>query len=132
MAIRAVADGGREAVTFYEVVERFRGFALVRCKPQTGRTHQIRVHLTHIGHPILADKQYSGRDRITLGDLLPHGTPAPVDFEPDKVLIERQALHAHSLQIVHPLSGQEIRFQADLPEDMAQTLAALRTLRPLA
>ena len=69
MAIRAAEDGGKEAVTFYEVVERFRGFALVRCKPQTGRTHQIRVHLTHIGHPILADKLYSGRDRITLADV---------------------------------------------------------------
>ena len=62
-------DGGKDAVTFYEVVERFRDFALVRCKPQTGRTHQIRIHLTHIGHPILADKLYSGRDRITLADV---------------------------------------------------------------
>jgi 23S rRNA pseudouridine1911/1915/1917 synthase len=70
MAIRAPADGGKDAVTFYEVVERFRDFALVRCQPRTGRTHQIRIHLTHIGHPILADKLYSGRDRITLGDVL--------------------------------------------------------------
>ena len=70
MAIRSPEDGGKEASTFYEVLERFRGYALVRCKPQTGRTHQIRVHLTHIGHPIVADKAYSGRDRLTLGDLL--------------------------------------------------------------
>ena len=97
MAIRTPADGGKEAVTFYEVVERFRGFALVRCKPQTGRTHQIRVHLTHIGHPILADKLYSGRDRITLGDLVGPG-PAHARAgrtEPMSMLIDRQALHAH-------------------------------------
>jgi 23S rRNA pseudouridine1911/1915/1917 synthase len=70
MAIRALEDCGKDAVTLYEVVERFRHFALVRCKPLTGRTHQIRVHLTHIGHPIVADKLYLGRDRITLGDLV--------------------------------------------------------------
>ncbi len=76
MAIRTPEDGGKTAVTFYEVVERFRDFALVRCKPQTGRTHQIRIHLTHIGHPILADKLYSGRDRITLADVVgPTGGP---------------------------------------------------------
>ncbi len=53
-------------MTFYQVEERFRGYALVRCQPKTGRTHQIRIHLTHIGHPIVADKLYSGRDRLTL------------------------------------------------------------------
>ena len=66
MAIRAIEDGGKPAVTFYEVIERFRGYALIRCKPRTGRTHQIRVHLNHIGHPIVADKAYSGRDRLIL------------------------------------------------------------------
>ena len=125
MAIRRPEDGGKEAVTFYEVVERFQGFALVRCKPQTGRTHQIRVHLTHIGHPILADKAYSGRDRFTLGDLLgrPEGPEAAT------VLLDRQALHAHTLTLVHPLTRQPLTFTAELPADMARTLELLREHR---
>ena len=125
MAIRRPEDGGKEAVTFYEVVERFQGFALVRCKPQTGRTHQIRVHMTHIGHPILADKAYSGRDRFTLGDLLgrPEGPEAAT------VLLDRQALHAHTLTLVHPLTRQPLTFTAELPADMARTLELLREHR---
>ena len=82
MAIRPPEDGGKAAVTFYEVVERFRDFALVRCKPQTGRTHQIRIHLTHIGHPIVADKLYSGRDRLTLADWPGRSTHAAVRRQP--------------------------------------------------
>ena len=124
MAIRLPEDGGKEAVTFYEVLERFRGFALVRCKPATGRTHQIRVHLAHIGHPILADKAYSGRDRLTLGDLL--GPDAP---DADTVLLDRQALHAHALRLDHPLTGRELSLTAPLPHDMVNALAALRTHR---
>jgi 23S rRNA pseudouridine1911/1915/1917 synthase len=124
MAIRLPEDGGKEAVTFYEVLERFQGYALVRCKPATGRTHQIRVHLTHIGHPIVADKAYSGRGRLTLGDLLGPNVP-----EADTVLIDRQALHAHALHLTHPLTGQELHLTAPLPEDMTRTLAALRAHR---
>lgn len=125
MAIRRPEDGGKEAVTFYEVLERFRGFALVRCKPRTGRTHQIRVHLAHVGHPILADKAYSGRDRFTLGDLLGH----PEGPDGATVLLDRQALHAHTLKLTHPLTGQPLSFTADLPADMARTLDLLRRHR---
>jgi 23S rRNA pseudouridine1911/1915/1917 synthase len=126
MAIRLPEDGGKPAVTFYQVVDRFRGYALVRCKPQTGRTHQIRVHLAHIGHPIVADKAYSGRDRLTLADLLGPGAGP----EGDAVLIDRQALHAHTLRFTHPQTGQALEFVAPLPADMARTLAALRAHRP--
>lgn len=122
MAIRRPEDGGKEAVTFYEVVERFRGYALVCCKPQTGRTHQIRVHMAHIGHPILADKAYSGRDRFTLGDLVGR----PDGPEAETVLLDRQALHAHSLTLTHPLTGLPLSFTAELPPDMAHSLALLR------
>src|SRR5205823_9107326 len=107
MAIRLPEDGGREAVTFYEVLERFRGYALIRCTPATGRTHQIRVHLTHIGHPIVADKAYSGRDRLILKDLLDvvaGAAPAAGNVNAEAVLVDRQALHAHALRFNHPMS----------------------------
>ncbi len=127
MAIRLPTDGGKAAVTFYEVIERFRGYAFVRCKPATGRTHQIRVHLAHIGHPIVADKAYSGRDRLTLSDLIGAGA---TEADGESILIDRQALHAFSLRLEHPLTGQPLQLTAPLPEDMVRTLEALRRLRP--
>ncbi len=128
MAIRTLEDGGKPAVTFYEVLERFQGFALVRCKPHTGRTHQLRVHLAHIGHPIVADKAYSGRDKLTMAELMGRGHRS-LTVDPDAVLIDRQALHAHALQFTHPATGCLITLTAPLPKDMAQTLDALRTHR---
>ena len=126
-AIRPVTEGGKEATTFYEVLERFDGHALVRCHPRTGRTHQIRVHLAHIGHPILADKAYLGRDRLTLGDLA-----GPLVADADRVLLDRQALHAHALSFTHPLTGEPLAFRSPPPADLAATLAALREHRPAA
>lgn len=120
MAIRLPEDGAKEATTFYEVAERLGGFALVRCFPRTGRTHQIRLHLTHIGHPIVADKLYSGRSRLTVGDVL--GLHAP---EAERVLIDRQALHAHRLEFDHPRTGERLRLEAPMPTDMASLLQAL-------
>ena len=121
MAIRRPEDGAKTAQTFYEVLERYPKHAYVRCLPKTGRTHQIRVHLTHLGHPILADKLYSGREKATLGDLL-----GPDVADADQVLIERQALHAHRLEFTHPLTGEAMQFMAPIPDDMSRALAALR------
>lgn len=123
MAIRRGLPTSREAVSFYEVVERFRDYALVRIAPRTGRTHQIRVHLGSIGCPVLCDRHYGGRSRITLGELR--------DSDNETVLLERQALHAHRLAFTHPTTGQWVEFEAPLPDDMAHVLEALRTYRSL-
>lgn len=126
MAIRQDPAIGRPANTFYEVVERFDGFTLVRAKPLTGRTHQIRVHLTHVNAPLVADKAYSGRSALRLSDLVEDLPP-----EQDRTLIERQALHAHRLRIRHPNTNLPMDFMAPLPNDMEEALAAIRRHRPL-
>jgi 23S rRNA pseudouridine1911/1915/1917 synthase len=114
----------KDACTFYEVVERFRGYTFVRCLPRTGRTHQIRVHLAHIGHPIVADEHYSHRGELWLSQLWPE-CPAGQD----RLLAGRQLLHAHRLRFRHPITGQEMEFAAALPDDFQTTLAALRQYR---
>jgi 23S rRNA pseudouridine1911/1915/1917 synthase len=122
MAIRADHSTSREALTRFEVVERFRTAALVRLTPKTGRTHQIRVHLAAIGCPVLCDALYSGRSRI---DAPFPGPPAPgaTVAEP---LLARQALHAAQLAVDHPRTGARMTFAAELPADMQRVLAALR------
>jgi 23S rRNA pseudouridine1911/1915/1917 synthase len=114
-------EGSKEACSFYEVVERFRGFSLTKISPRTGRTHQIRVHLASIHCPVLADKVYSGRDSLRLSDLV-----AGLDPMLDDVLIHRQALHAHRLRFTHPRQKRVIEAEAPLPADFQKTLAALR------
>jgi 23S rRNA pseudouridine1911/1915/1917 synthase len=121
MAIRAGHSTSREARTFYEVVERFRGFAAVRVVPHTGRTHQIRLHLCHIGCPVVCDRLYGGRGRLTQGDVLGIHDETP--------LIARHALHARQLKFTHPTTQQPIEIGAPLPDDMQHVLAWLRTHR---
>jgi 23S rRNA pseudouridine1911/1915/1917 synthase len=116
---------GKEACSYYETIERFRGYSYCRIQPRTGRTHQIRVHLASIGCPVLADKVYSGRDSVKLSDLVAGLAP-----EEDRVLLPRQALHAHRLRFEHPRLRQVIEAKAPLPAEMEATLAALRRYRP--
>jgi len=126
MAIRAGHTTSREASTFYEVVERFAGFAAVRVMPKTGRTHQIRVHLAHIGCPVLCDKLYGGRASITRGELRrqrSHRLPGADDGD---VVLARQALHARRIKLAHPATGQPIEFTAPLPADLEGVLEVLR------
>jgi 23S rRNA pseudouridine1911/1915/1917 synthase len=117
-------EDAKDACSYYEVIERFRGYTFVRVQPRTGRTHQIRVHLAAIGHPVLADKVYSGRDRICLSDLAPGIGP-----EADEVLLARQALHAFRLRFRHPRRGNLMEIEAPLPAEIQKTLSALRQHR---
>ncbi len=114
----AVVDGGRPAVTHYRVAERFRAHTLLRVSLETGRTHQIRVHLTHIGHPLVGDPLYGGRL------LLPKGATERVRQALQG--FRRQALHATALGLSHPSSGEDMRWEVPPPADMAELLAVMR------
>jgi 23S rRNA pseudouridine1911/1915/1917 synthase len=122
MAIRHDDPESRPAQTFFEVVERFDGFAAVRLVPKTGRTHQIRVHLHHLGCPVLCDKQYGNRSRIARGEIRR-------DLADELILLERQALHARRLKFRHPDDGRILEIEAPLPADMQSTLEELRKWR---
>ncbi|MCB9877329.1 MAG: RluA family pseudouridine synthase [Planctomycetes bacterium] len=113
-----VEEGGRDASTYYEVVERFDGFAHVLCRPKTGRTHQIRVHMMAIGHSLVGDRVYRSRRRQH--DRLPGGAPE----------VTRHCLHALRLTVPHPATHAEMTFEAPLPYDLEALLAWLRTNRP--
>ena len=118
----AVRQGGRAAVTHYRVVERFRSHTLARVMLETGRTHQIRVHLAHAGFPVLGDPVYGGRRRLPAG-----ASPALLAA---LQAFPRQALHAARLAFVHPASGEELEFEAPLPADMQALIAMLRADSP--
>ena len=116
------SDTGKEAITFYEVLEAFRGFSLLKITPKTGRTHQIRVHLSYIRHPIVADDMYGGK-LVYLWQL---ADTEPVVAEP---LLGRVALHAFGIEFKHPATEKMVRFEAPLPADMNRLLDALREHR---
>jgi len=122
MAVRRDHPTSREAVTRFEVLERFRAAALVRVTPKTGRTHQIRVHLAAIGCPVLCDGLYSGRTVIEAG-FVGLAADHPLATGP---LLARQALHAARLALDHPVSRARLELAAPLPADMERMLAALR------
>lgn len=112
-------DGGRHAVTRARVVENFAdAAALIECRLETGRTHQIRVHMAHAGHALIGDPVYGGRRKA--GKMLSPAASEAVNAFP------RQALHAAVLGFAHPDDGRPLRFEAPLPEDMADLLTALR------
>jgi 23S rRNA pseudouridine1911/1915/1917 synthase len=123
MAIREHHPTSKPATTLYEVIRRFKGLALVRAFPKTGRTHQIRLHMAHVGCPILADKLYGGRSRFLLGEL----TGRANDTEE---LLNRQALHAERIEFAHPGSGERIVIEAPIPADIVRTLEMLEQYRP--
>jgi 23S rRNA pseudouridine1911/1915/1917 synthase len=106
-------DGrGKHAVTHYRVTDRLKGAAMVECRLETGRTHQVRVHMAHIGHPLIGDPVY-GRERKGFKSIL------------ETLGFKRQALHARTLGFIHPATGQPLLFQSALPSDMQELLSEL-------
>jgi 23S rRNA pseudouridine1911/1915/1917 synthase len=126
MAIREDHATSKIASTFYEVISRHGRFTQLRVKPKTGRTHQIRVHLAHVGSPILCDRLYAGHSEITEAGLL--GLPAPFEKSvAQTAVLRRQALHARKLTFHHPQSGKPMTFEAPLPGDLADVVRLLES-----
>jgi len=114
----AVRQNGREAITHYRLLERFREHSHVRVQLETGRTHQIRVHMSHLRHPIVGDPVYAGRHRVPAG-----ASQELLDYLQG---FKRQALHAWRLSFVHPQTGEEVSYEAPLPADMLQLIDLLQ------
>ncbi|OTG92021.1 23S rRNA pseudouridine(1911/1915/1917) synthase RluD [Acinetobacter sp. ANC 3813] len=115
----AILPGGKEAVTHYNVKERFQNFTRIQARLETGRTHQIRVHFSYIGHGLVGDPVYMNRVRVPAG-------ASPLLAETLRAF-KRQALHAVKLGLVHPRSGEEMLFEAPWPEDLTNLVEVLRT-----
>ncbi len=121
LQMQVFPDGeqGKEAKTNYEVLERFRYVTLVSCRLETGRTHQIRVHMKYLGHPLFNDARYGG-DRILKGTTF---SKYRQFVENAFAMLPRQALHAHTLGFTHPETGKWMAFKCDLPEDMSACIS---------
>src|SRR5688572_22247516 len=112
-----VRSDGRQAITHYRIEKKFRAHTLARVRLETGRTHQIRVHLAHAGYPLVGDPVYGGRRRLPAG-----ASPALVQALD---AFKRQALHAERLEFTHPKSGKRVEFTAPIPDDLTGLLGAL-------
>ncbi|MFC3122073.1 23S rRNA pseudouridine(1911/1915/1917) synthase RluD [Agaribacter flavus] len=116
--LMAVRETGKPAVTHYRVIEKFRAHTHLRLKLESGRTHQIRVHMTHIKHPLVGDNQYGGRPRPP--------KKADASFADALRSFNRQALHAAQLTLNHPVSGERMSWQVPLPQDISSLLLIMR------
>jgi 23S rRNA pseudouridine1911/1915/1917 synthase len=128
MACRAGHSSSRDAETYFEVVKRFKGYMHLNVFPKTGRTHQIRLHLAHIGCPVLCDRLYGGHASITRGQLQRRYVRGLPPLESDaEVVLDRQALHAAKLEFKHPKTDAHMVFEAPLPAELLQVLEILKT-----
>ena len=117
---QAVTDAGKEAITNFKIKERMGGYSLLNVSLETGRTHQIRVHLAFINFPILGDSVYGGRKKFAAGT---------TEAEKKEILkFPRQALHAEKLEFIHPTSGKSVNYSAKTPKDLTQLIELLQNL----
>ena len=100
---RCVSPLGQSAITHFKVIKEFENYSLVECQLETGRTHQIRVHMSHIFHPLLGDSLYNTNDDVN-------------------ELINRQALHSYKMEFIHPISKNKLMLEADIPEDIKKLI----------
>lgn len=127
MAIRSGHPSSRYAETHFEVTQRFPGYALLKVSPKTGRTHQIRLHLAHIGCPILCDRLYAGHSQVRFGQLLRRAVRGlPARPEDSQCVLERQALHAAQIEFEHPKTQQRLTIQAPIAPDLARVVDILQ------
>lgn len=124
--MQVASKGGKAARTEYEPLQRFRGYTWVEARPKTGRTHQIRVHLASIGHPLAVDPLYGGRERILLSELKPGYRAKP--GRPERPLIDRLTLHAAAVRLP-AMQGGEIVVEAPLPKDLRILLSKMEKFR---
>ena len=115
MYVFSEGEGGKPAITHFKVLERLYYVSLIECQLETGRTHQIRVHMKYKGHPLFNDAKYGG-DKIRKGTIF---TKYRQFVENCFKILPRQALHARSLGFVHPRTGESLYFEAELPDDFA-------------
>lgn len=114
----AVTDKGREAVTHWKIVKTWSGFSLLSVHLVTGRTHQIRVHMAHIHHPVVGDRIYGRHEKMTQ-------RVKDCSLRTHLITVTRQMLHAWKLRIIHPVSGETMQFKAPVPEDMKKLMGIL-------
>jgi 23S rRNA pseudouridine1911/1915/1917 synthase len=115
-------EHGKDAITHYKVLEKFNYVTLIECRLETGRTHQIRVHMQHLGHPLFNDETYGG-DRIVKGTVF---TKYKQFVDNCFAICPRHALHAQQLGFIHPITKKEMRFESDLPKDMSAVIEKWR------
>ena len=124
LGLMCVSSKGKESITEYRVLEKFKNYSLLECNILTGRTHQIRVHLKHIGHPLVVDFQYGGKESFFLSEFKKRKFNLG-KWEEEVPMLSRVPLHAYSLTFNHPVSGEEMKLTAEMPKDMRAVLSQL-------
>jgi len=124
LGLMCISSKGKESITDYRVIEHFKNYSFLECKILTGRTHQIRVHLKHIGHPLVVDFQYGGKESFFLSEFKKRKFNLG-KWDEEVPMLSRVPLHAYSLSFNHPISGEQMTVTSDIPKDMRAVISQL-------